>query len=171
MGLFRHDGVVNMPLSARRRRPYASSALKRRIYASFGTTASSICPFRHDRVVYMPLSARLRRQHASFGTTASSMGLFRHDGVVYMPPFGTSASSVCLFRHDCVVNIPLSTRQRRLWASFGTTGIQFLTDLFLGSQAVRHTRTFRHTCQHNVIATCHNNLSTRALHTLQYKCA
>ena len=137
----------------------------------FGTEASSMGLFRHDGVVNMPLSARRRRPFASFGTVASYICLFRHDGVVYMPPFGTSASSVCLFRHDCVVNMPLSTRQRRLWASFGTTGIQLLTGLFLGSQAVRHPRTFRHTCQHNVIATCHNNLSTRALHTLQYKCA
>jgi len=111
MGLFRHDGVVNMPLSARRRRPYASSALKRRIYASFGTTASSICPFRHDRVVYMPLSARQRRLWASFGTTASSICPLSARPRRLYASFGTTASSICLFRHGSVVYGPLSARQ------------------------------------------------------------
>ena len=78
-----------MPLSARRHR----------IYASFGTTVSSICLSQHDSVVTMPLSA-------------SFMGLFRHDGVVDMPlsarliltcrniytylPFGCTQVIVCL---------------------------------------------------------------------------
>jgi len=112
MGLFRHDGVVNMPLSARRRRPYAS----------FGTGASYICLFRHDGVVYMPLSARPRCLYASFGTTASSICLFRHGSVVYGPLSarqGYNSSLACFSAHrqfgtHVPLGIPANTTSSRL---------------------------------------------------------
>ena len=97
VGPFRHGGVVYGPLSAR----------QRHLFASFGTTASSICFCQQDGVVYMPLSARRHRIYASFGTTVSSICLSQHDSVVTMP---LSASFMGLFRHDGVVDMPLSAR-------------------------------------------------------------